>query len=59
MDTVDKLTLELFTNKTNYRKYLSKSDPERFHLLEEKERNIRNIKEIFWKKQKKYYLFRI
>ena len=28
MNDIDKLTLELFTNRTQYKKYLSKIDPE-------------------------------
>jgi len=30
MQAIDKLTLELLTNKTQYKKYLSKEDPKRF-----------------------------
>lgn len=36
MDNVDKLTLELFTNKSNYRKYLSKNEPETYRKIMEK-----------------------
>ena len=36
MDSVDKLTLELFTNKTQYRRYLSKNEPEKYNILVEK-----------------------
>lgn len=57
MDTVDKLTLELFTNKTNYRKYLSKSDPERFHLLEEKREKYRKYKREILEKTEKMLSF--
>ena len=53
MDSVDKLTLELFTNKTNYRKYLSKSDPDKYRLLEEKrEKYTQYKKEILEKTEK-------
>lgn len=34
MNDVDKLTLELFTNKNQYRKYLAKNDPETFQEQE-------------------------
>jgi hypothetical protein len=44
MDTVDKLTLELFTNKTNYRKYLSKNDPEKYLVLVEKREKYQKYK---------------
>lgn len=44
MDNVDKLTLELFTNKTNYRKYLSKNDPEKFLVLVEKREKYQKYK---------------
>jgi hypothetical protein len=30
MQSIDRLTLELLTNKTQYKKYLSKEDPKRF-----------------------------
>jgi hypothetical protein len=30
MQPIDKLTLELLTNKSQYKKYLSKEDPKRF-----------------------------
>ena len=39
MNDVDKLTLELFTSKNTYRKYLAKTDPETFQkqeMLQEK-----------------------
>ena len=36
MDSVEKLTLELFMNKTQYRKYLSKNEPEKYRKLIEK-----------------------
>lgn len=57
MDTVDKLTLELFTNKTNYRKYLSKSDPERFHLLEKKREKYQKYKREILEKTEKMLSF--
>ena len=34
MNDVDKLTLELFTNKTQYRKYLAKNEPDLFQEQE-------------------------
>lgn len=34
MNDIDKLTLELFTNKTQYKKYLSKIDPENYNNIE-------------------------
>ena len=41
MNDVDKLTLELFTNKTQYKKYLSKLDPENYNeILEFREKCI-------------------
>jgi len=47
MNNVDKLTLELFTNKTQYRKYLSKNDPEKYNSLqEEREKMLKYKKEI-------------
>jgi len=44
MDSVDKLTLELFTNKTQYRRYLSKNDPENYRRLEEKREKYQKYK---------------
>jgi hypothetical protein len=44
MDSVDKLTLELFTNKTQYRKYLSKNDPEKYNILLEKREKFEKYK---------------
>jgi len=44
MDNVDKLTLELFTNKTNYRKYLSKNDPDKYNSLVEKREKFEKYK---------------
>lgn len=35
MNEMDKLTLELFTNKTQYKKYLSKLEPENYNELQE------------------------
>lgn len=44
MDSVDKLTLELFTNKTQYRKYLSKNDPDKYNILMEKREKFEKYK---------------
>jgi hypothetical protein len=44
MDSVDKLTLELFTNKAQYKKYLSKNDPEKYHILQEKRERYEKYK---------------
>jgi hypothetical protein len=47
MNNMDKLTLELFTNKTQYRKYLSKNDPDKYNSLqEEREKILKYKKEI-------------
>ena len=35
MNSVDKLTLELFTNKIQYKKYLSKIEPENYNEIQE------------------------
>ena len=45
MDTIDKLTFELLVNKSHYKKYLSKSNPEKFRehsIFYEKIRKYRN-----------------
>ena len=44
MDIIDKLTLELFTNKTQYRKYLSKNEPENYRILVEKREKYEKYK---------------
>jgi hypothetical protein len=44
MNNMDKLTLELFTNKTQYRKYLSKNDPDKYNSLQEEREKILNYK---------------
>lgn len=44
MDNVDKLTLELFTNKANYRKYLSKNEPDKYRKLVEKREKFEKYK---------------
>jgi hypothetical protein len=47
MNDVDKLTLELFTNKTQYKKYLSKLDPENYNeILEFREKCIEHKEDI-------------
>jgi hypothetical protein len=40
MNDVDKLTLELFTSKNNYRRYLAKTDPETFQKQERLQEKI-------------------
>lgn len=40
MNDVDKLTLELFTSKNTYRKYLAKTDPETFQKQERLQEKI-------------------
>jgi hypothetical protein len=45
MNNMDKLTLELFTNKTQYRKYLSKNDPDKFNSLQEEREKILKYKQ--------------
>lgn len=44
MDNLDKLTLELFTNKTQYRKYLSKNEPENYRKMIEKREKFEKYK---------------
>jgi hypothetical protein len=44
MDSVDKLTLELFTNKAQYKKYLSKNDPEKYQIIQEKREKYEKYK---------------
>ena len=50
MDSVDKLTLELFTNKTQYRKYLSKNDPDKYNILVEKREKYEKYKQAILEK---------
>jgi len=57
MDSVDKLTLELFTNKTNYKKYLSKSDPDKYRLLEEKREKYQKYKSVILEKTENMLTF--
>jgi hypothetical protein len=57
MDSVDKLTLELFTNKTQYKKYLSKSDPDKYRLLEEKREKYEKYKKEILEKTEKMLSF--
>lgn len=57
MDSVDKLTLELFTNKTQYKKYLSKSDPDKYRLLEEKREKCEKYKKEILEKTEKLLYF--
>jgi hypothetical protein len=53
MNEVDQLTLELFTNKTQYKKYLSKIDPEKYLQIEEfREKCIENKDKILEKTEK-------
>jgi hypothetical protein len=35
MNDIDKITLELFTNKTHYKKYLSKIEPDNYNEIKE------------------------
>jgi hypothetical protein len=50
MNDVDKLTLELFTNKTQYKKYLSKINPEKYNKIEQfREKCIENKDKILEK----------
>lgn len=44
MNTVDKLTLELFTSKSTYRKYLAKNDPETFQKQEIQQEKLQEYK---------------
>ena len=44
MNDVDKLTLELFTSKNTYRKYLAKTDPETFQKQERLQEKIMEYK---------------
>ncbi len=44
MDYVDKLTLELLINKSQYQRYLSKADPEQYKIRQEHLDNIQKYK---------------
>ena len=44
MDYIDKLTLELFINKSQYQRYLSKADPEKYKIRQEHLDNIQRYK---------------
>jgi len=57
MDSVDKLTLELFTNKTQYRKYLSKNDPDKYNILVEKREKYEKYKREILEKTEKMISF--
>ena len=57
MDSMDRLTLELFTNKTQYRKYLSKNDPEKYHILEEKREKFLKYKQAILEKTEQLLSF--
>jgi hypothetical protein len=53
MDSVDKLTLELFTNKSQYRKYLSKNEPEKYDkIMKKREKYEKYKREILEKTEK-------
>jgi hypothetical protein len=38
---IDKITLEMFMNKTNYNKYLSKTDPKKYDKIQTYKKNLR------------------
>jgi hypothetical protein len=57
MDEVERLTLELFTNKSNYRRYLSKNDPEKYSLLVEKREKREKYKEAILEKTQQLLSF--
>jgi hypothetical protein len=40
MDDVERLTLELFTNRNQYKKYLAKNEPEKYIKLEEEREKL-------------------
>ena len=44
MEAIDKLTLELLTNKTQYKKYLAKEDPEKIQKQQESLDKIQKYK---------------
>lgn len=45
MDDVERLTLELFTNRNQYKKYLAKNEPEKYCKLEEEREKILQYKD--------------
>ena len=53
---MDKLTLELFTNKTQYKKYLSKLEPENYNELQEFREKCIEYKEDILKKMEELLL---
>jgi hypothetical protein len=53
MNDIDRLTLELFTNKTQYKKYLSNIDPDKYNEIELfREKCIENKDKILEKTEK-------
>lgn len=50
MNDIDRLTLELFTNKTQYKKYLSKMDPDNYNEIEIFREKCLEHKDIILKK---------
>ena len=56
MNEMDKLTLELFTNKTQYKKYLSKLEPENYNELQEFREKCIEYKEDILKKMEELLL---
>jgi hypothetical protein len=46
MNDIDKITLELFTNKTHYKKYLSKIEPDNYNEIKEEAESINYYQ--FW-----------
>ena len=57
MDSMDKLTLELFTNKSQYRKYLSKNEPEKYDKIMEKREKYKKYKREILEKTEKMISF--
>lgn len=57
MDSVDRLTLELFTNKTQYKKYLSKNDPDKYNILVEKREKYEKYKREILEKTENMIFF--
>ena len=53
---MDKLTLELFTNKTQYKKYLSKLEPENYNELQEFREKCIEYKEDILKRMEELLL---
>ena len=46
MDDIDKLTLELLMNKTQYNKYLSIKDPSKYEELQEHQEKVAKYRDI-------------